>query len=147
MWPSGLGIWHCHYGGLGCCCGAGLIPGLGPSMCHGCRNKERNNKQAMGKKETSWEYGLYFGFSVISKTSFTKHASCITFSKILLKCISEADKLHFINSLTFPYSSKNANCGSRPNVKLSGLREDLRAYLEAEFKNAGYYAFAAHPSS
>ena len=35
MWLRGLRIWHCHCSGSGCCCGAGLIPGQGPSTCRG----------------------------------------------------------------------------------------------------------------
>lgn len=36
-----LGIWGCHCSGSGCCYGAGLIPGLGTSTCHGRSQKEK----------------------------------------------------------------------------------------------------------
>ena len=36
----GLRIQHYHSCGLGCCCGTGLIPGLGTSTCHGVAKKE-----------------------------------------------------------------------------------------------------------
>ena len=36
LWHSRLRIQHCHHSGLGCCCGAGLIPGLWTSTC--CRH-------------------------------------------------------------------------------------------------------------
>ena len=32
-WCGGLRIWDCHCGGLGCCCGMGLISGLGTTYC------------------------------------------------------------------------------------------------------------------
>ena len=46
MWFSGFSIQHCHCSGLSHCCGSGLIPGLGTSMCCGWGQKEeqRGNK-------------------------------------------------------------------------------------------------------
>ena len=39
LWHSGLRTWHCHCNSLGHCCGVGLIPGPGISLCHGHRQK------------------------------------------------------------------------------------------------------------
>ena len=41
----GLRIWCYHYSGLGCCCGAGLIPGLGisPYCRHSQKKKDRGS--------------------------------------------------------------------------------------------------------
>lgn len=36
IWLHGLSVWHCHYSGLGGCCGAGLIPSLEISVCRRC---------------------------------------------------------------------------------------------------------------
>ena len=38
---SRLRIWHCHSSSLGCCCGTGLIPGLGTSARCRCGQKEK----------------------------------------------------------------------------------------------------------
>ena len=35
----GLGIQHCHYSSLDCCCGVGSIPGLEASACAGMAEK------------------------------------------------------------------------------------------------------------
>ena len=40
-WLSGLRIWHCH------CCGPGLMPGPGPSPCHQCGQKEKQNRASV----------------------------------------------------------------------------------------------------
>ena len=47
LWCSGLRIQYCHWGGLGCCCGNSLIPGLGTSTCswHGQKRKTKQNKK------------------------------------------------------------------------------------------------------
>lgn len=35
LWCSALRIWHCHWSGLGQCCGVGLNSGLGTLTYHG----------------------------------------------------------------------------------------------------------------
>ena len=35
LWYSRFRVQCCHYSSLDCCCGAGSIPGLGPSICTG----------------------------------------------------------------------------------------------------------------
>ena len=40
-WCSGLRIRHCHCCGLDCCCGMGLIPGSGTSVCYGCGQEKK----------------------------------------------------------------------------------------------------------
>ena len=42
QWPSRLRIQHCHY------CDAGLIPGLGTSICCGCGQKKKDWKEGRG---------------------------------------------------------------------------------------------------
>ena len=41
-WCCGLSIQCCHCSGSIYCCGAGLIPGLGTSTCHGLGQKKKN---------------------------------------------------------------------------------------------------------
>ena len=55
LWHSGLRIWHCHYSGSGCCCGVGLIPGLGTSACRGSgqKKKRKNNKEKEPLKQAN----------------------------------------------------------------------------------------------
>ena len=38
-------IWHYYCCSSGCNCGAGLIPGLVTSTCHGCSQKQNRTKQ------------------------------------------------------------------------------------------------------
>ena len=53
FWHSGLTIQCCHCNSSGCCCGMGLIPGPGTSICCKCgQRKEGRNK---GKKEKKKE--------------------------------------------------------------------------------------------
>ena len=42
LWHSGLRIWHYHCSGLGCCCGADSVPGLGSFTC--CGRGQKNKK-------------------------------------------------------------------------------------------------------
>lgn len=42
LWRSRLRIQHCHCSGLGRCGGAGLLPGLGTSVCRGCGQKKKS---------------------------------------------------------------------------------------------------------
>ena len=37
-------IWHCHHCGLGHCCGSGLTPGWGASVCCVCSQNKINKK-------------------------------------------------------------------------------------------------------
>ena len=46
VWLSRLRVQHCHFSSLGCCCGAGLIPGLGISTCHRCGQKKKSGKSS-----------------------------------------------------------------------------------------------------
>ena len=49
-WLSRLGIWCCHSWGLGHCCGANSVLGLGTSACHGYgqKNPQHNVVQLLG---------------------------------------------------------------------------------------------------
>ena len=49
MWHRGLKLQCCHCSSLGCCCGVGLIPGPGTSICGGCGQKKKKRKKE--KKE------------------------------------------------------------------------------------------------
>ena len=49
LWLSRLRIQCCQSSGLGCCCGAGSIPGLGTSTCPGCGQKKKKKKKKKGK--------------------------------------------------------------------------------------------------
>ena len=42
-WHSRLRIQHCHSSSSGHCCGAGMIPGPGTSMWHGCSPEEKKS--------------------------------------------------------------------------------------------------------
>ena len=44
-WLSRLRIWHCQCCGLGRCCGVGLIPIPGVSMCHRHGQKKKKKKK------------------------------------------------------------------------------------------------------
>ena len=44
VWTTGLRIWRCYSCGLGRSCGAGSVPSLGISVCHGCSQKQTNKK-------------------------------------------------------------------------------------------------------
>ena len=46
---SRLWVWHHHYSGLG----AGLIPGLGTSMCHGHGQNEKKKQKTNQKIATA----------------------------------------------------------------------------------------------
>ena len=48
VWLSGLRIWHCHCSGSECCCGSGVIPGLGTSV--GVAKKKKKVKQSKNVK-------------------------------------------------------------------------------------------------
>ena len=56
-WLSGLRIWHCHFSGLGHCCGADLIPGLGtgdfqvPQAWQKKKKKRKKEKKKERKKK------------------------------------------------------------------------------------------------
>ena len=52
---SRLRIWCCHCSGLGCCCGAGLIPVLGTSTCH--RHGQKRRRRRTG--ELKWHSRKY----------------------------------------------------------------------------------------
>lgn len=42
LWCSRFRVQCCHYSSLDCCCGAGSIPGLGPSICTGRSWKKKS---------------------------------------------------------------------------------------------------------
>ena len=48
LWHSGLRIWHCCSCGLGHSCTLDLTPGLGTSICYGCKKKKIINNLAKG---------------------------------------------------------------------------------------------------
>ena len=41
QWVKAL---HCHFSGLGCCCGPGSVPGPGTSTCWGCCQKKKKKE-------------------------------------------------------------------------------------------------------
>ena len=88
LWCSGLRIWHCHCSGLDCCCGAGLIPGLGISTCRGCSQK----------KFRIFKYEIFVCFSFYLTNVQCMHFCVIIFSEFIL-C------LYFISN-TFLYVKK-----------------------------------------
>ena len=59
LWYSGLRIWYGHCSGSGCCCDVGLIPGLGTSACHGCRQNRCISLNQCSPPEPSAMTGMF----------------------------------------------------------------------------------------
>ena len=77
LWHRSLRIQHCHCNGSGHCCGMGLIPGLGTSICHGQAKKKKKERKKEGKKEY-----MFFWVMWLLKTDFKKVIYiCIEWSK------------------------------------------------------------------
>ena len=57
LWHRGLKLQCCHCSSLGCCCGVGLIPGPGTSICGGCGQKKKKKKKE--RKERNYENSIY----------------------------------------------------------------------------------------
>ena len=51
LWRSGLGIWCCCRGGVGCSCMSELFSGLGTSISHGYGQKGRKKERKEGRKK------------------------------------------------------------------------------------------------
>ena len=67
LWHTGLRIWHCHCSSSGYCCGVGLIPSLGTSICCKCGQKKTQVANGYYKSDT-FEYNfINFGLSQLLK--------------------------------------------------------------------------------
>ena len=83
----------CHWSGLGCCCGAGSIPGLGTSVCQ--EGTAEKKKKKMRERDVysikfhktwmeSWNTCLHFVLSILGIFLFQD-----TFISVLANCLQK----------------------------------------------------------
>ena len=84
---------HCHYSSSGCCCGVGLIPGLGTSAYHGHDQKKREYVRWTIIFEILDSDKLLSCYPVCSQTSGDKSVShCAYFQKLQLGILLVAQR-------------------------------------------------------
>ena len=106
----------CHWSGLGCCCGAGSIPGLGTSICQ---------EGTAEKKKKRWEREMYIPLNSIKHEWSHEIPACILY---LVYWGSFCFRIHSFLSLHTVCRSFRCDCMSSL-IDEQCCREDLPAHV------------------